>query len=239
MSVHQPSPRRHRRVRRGRVIAAAWAALIAALLAGAAPASAHVTATATDISDEGVATVNFSFSHGCDGQPTIALRVQIPEGVSDVAPQPAEGFTTQTGAPEFAWVGGSIPDGQRATFTATMRVWGDEGHTIWLKTVQACPTAEEAWVEEQAPGQAEPEFVSPSIVLPRAIAAPSTTSTASPTTTTGAAPSTTSTTTGNDAITDEGSPSSTAGLIVFVVVCAVLAGGASILYLRHRRPRVG
>ena len=36
-------------------------------------------------------------------------------------------------------------------------------------------------------------------------------------------------------ITQEGSPSSGAGLIVFIVVTVVIVGGAAILYLRHRK----
>lgn len=35
-------------------------------------------------------------------------------------------------------------------------------------------------------------------------------------------------------VTEEGSETSTAGLVVFVVVVAVVVGGAIVLYLRHR-----
>lgn len=54
----------------------------------------------------------------------------------------------------------------------------------------------------------------------------------------GAADSTTSTArmvTGSSAITDEGSPSNTAGVLVFAGVCAVIVIGALVLFLRHRR----
>ena len=56
--------------------------------------------------------------------------------------------------------------------------------------------------------------------------------------TAGAADSTTSTArmvSGSSAVTNEGSPSNSAGVLVFAGVCAVIVIGALVLFLRHRR----
>lgn len=197
-------------------------------------AAAHVNAKATQVTDDGIATVEFTFNHGCQGQPTDALRVQIPSNVADVTPQPQPGWVVNVGTDQFGWSGGSVPDHQRITFTATMRVWGEAGETIWLKTIQQCGALEEAWVEIPAPGAVEPPNVAPSIRLPRSIAPPITTTTTTSTTT---APASTAppSTAASSAITEEGSPANAVGLAVFGVVVAVILGGAAVLYLRHRR----
>lgn len=59
-----------------------------AILALAVPAmaDAHVSVTPDTLAagDHGVLT--FSFAHGCDGSPTTALRITMPEGLTSVAP---------------------------------------------------------------------------------------------------------------------------------------------------------
>ncbi|WP_334142619.1 DUF1775 domain-containing protein [Rhabdothermincola sp.] len=212
-----------------RAVCSVFAALTVSVLLPSV-AAAHVNAKATQVTDDGIATVEFTFDHGCQGQPTNALRVQIPSNVADVTPQPQPGWVVDLGPDQFGWSGGSVPDHQRITFTATMRVWGEASETIWLKTIQQCGDLEEAWVEVPAPGAAEPPNVAPSITLPRSIAPPSTT-----TTTTAPASTAPPSTAADSAITEEGSPASTAGLAVFGVVVAVIIGGAAVLYLRHRR----
>lgn len=209
---------------------------IAILVSVASPAAAHVNAKAVGISDDGVATVEFSFNHGCQGQPTNALYVQVPSNVSDVTPQPLPGWTVESGADRFGWSGGSVPDHERITFTATMRVWGEAGQIIWFKAIQKCGELEEAWVETPAPGAPEPENVAPSITLPRTIQAPTTTTTTPPTTSAPSSSVTTSTV-AEAAMAEESGSQSTVGLVVLGVVTAAIIGGALVLYLRHRTPR--
>jgi uncharacterized protein YcnI len=195
---------------------------------------AHVDASASaasSIQPNGDASVQFGFDHGCAGQPTTSLRVQIPEGVTDVVPQPVDGWQTSVSDTEFSWTGGSVPDSQPAVFVATMRVSGQEGTTIWFPTVQGCPSAEEAWIAIPAPGEAEPDNPAPSIQLPFTISPPAT---EEPPTT--EAPSTTRTTLvpGEAAITQEGSPRDNTGLVVLLVAVAAIVIAAVVLYLRYR-----
>ncbi len=199
------------------------------VLVSAAPAFAHVEVGDSSVDMTGAATVTFTFDHGCSGQPTTSLRMKIPDGVTNVVPQPVDGWQTAVTATEFSWTGGSIPDGQTGTFTATMEITGTAGTTIWFPTVQGCPSAEEAWIEIPAAGAPEPENVAPSIVL----AVDVTTTTAAPTT---AAPSTTRTTLvpGEAAVTQEGSPTNNTGLVVGLVAVGAIVVGAVALFVRYR-----
>jgi len=209
-----------------------------AVLVGAAltlpAASAHVDAdpNQSSVQPNGEASVQFVFDHGCSGEPTTSLRVQIPDGVTDVVPQPVAGWQTAVTSTEFSWTGGAVPDTERAVFTAAMRVSGAAGTTIWFPTVQGCPTLEEAWIEIASPEQAEPAKPAPSIVLPVAIEAPAGASTSS----SAAAPSTTRTTLvpGEAAVTEEGSPRDNTGLVVGLVAVGAVVVGAVMLFLRYK-----
>ena len=72
------------------------AILAAALVAGAAAAHAHVTL------DTGEAPVGASYKavlrvpHGCEGEATLKLRVQIPEGMIAVKPMAKASWTLET-----------------------------------------------------------------------------------------------------------------------------------------------
>ena len=68
--------------------------------------------------------------HGCEGSPTVAIRVKIPEGVYNLKPMPKPGWTIETkngkyaksydpghgnakvteGVVELSWSGGKLPD---------------------------------------------------------------------------------------------------------------------------------
>jgi uncharacterized protein YcnI len=214
-----------------RVLIRGLALAVVGVIGAAAPAFAHVEVSDSSVEPDGQATVAFSFHHGCAGEPTTSLRIQVPQGVSDVRPQPVDGWQTASDANEFSWTGGSVPDGDEATFTATMRVTGTAGTTVWFPTVQGCPNAEEAWIEIPATGGAEPDNVAPSIVLATTLEA----TTTAPTTTE-VQPSTTRTTLvpGEAAVTKEGSPQNSTGLVVGLVAVGAIVVGASVLYFRYR-----
>ena len=124
----------------------AGAAGAAVLLALPTAAGAHVDAAGETV--EGVTRVAFSFHHGCDGAATTGLRIQLPEGATEVVPEDPAGWTSTVGAGELAWSGGSVPDSQEATFVATMTLTDPEGTTVFLPTIQECGTAQEAWIDK-------------------------------------------------------------------------------------------
>ncbi len=138
----------------------------AVLFALSTPAFAHVTL------ENGTAAIGASYKavlrvpHGCAGDATLAVHVQIPEGFFNVKPMPKAGWTLETvtgpyaqgydnhgatlteGVKEIAWTGGNLPDAWydefvfRGTFAETL-----EPGRFFFPTVQQCANGEEAWIE--------------------------------------------------------------------------------------------
>lgn len=209
------------------------------VLASATTASAHTTARA-EAGPDGSTAVTWSFSHGCEGRPTIGLRVQVPSGAWGVIAADPPGWTSTVSSTEIHWTGGSIPDGTSARFTAAMVLRDPAGSTVTMPAIQECTDgAELAWIASPTTGDGtESTRPAPTIVVPVNSTQPPVTSAPSTTVTTMPTGSvTTRPMIGADAVTRDGSPSSAAGLWMFVLVCAVLAGGAGGLFLRQRRRR--
>jgi uncharacterized protein YcnI/copper(I)-binding protein len=110
--------------------------------------------------------------HGCDGQATHTVRLQIPEGYIGVKPMPKPGWAIATvkgdyarkydlhgeevasGVTEVTWSGGDLPDDFFDEFTVSGTLAGvEEGQTLFFKTTQLCADGEVAWTEEPAEGQ--------------------------------------------------------------------------------------
>ena len=155
-----------------RRLAVAGAVGTAVLVGLSGAAGAHVGA-ASETTD-GVTTVTFTFSHGCEEAPTTSLRVLLPEGATDVEPQDPPGWTSEVSGVEIAWTGGSIPNGDKGTFVASMVLVDPEGSTVFLPTVQGCPDGvEEAWIDKSEDPEAS--AAAPRITAGAVVAAPPTT----------------------------------------------------------------
>ena len=211
--------------------------LILVLMASSTTAHAHVTSSDEPVVSGGRTPVTFRFDHGCSGQPTTSLRVQIPPGVADVVAEDPPGWTSTVSAEEIRWQGGSIPDAEVASFVAVMTIDEPEGTIVRFPTLQGCPTAESAWIQVPDPANPEPEYPAPQIVIGTSTDAALAAEPAGPTTT--SAPAASRVPLQDTPITSAGSDQNTAGLIVFLVVVAIIAGGAATLYLRHRGGRQG
>ena len=218
------------------LLLAALTALMA-IVALAGPASAH-TGTKATAAAEGRTLITYSFSHGCDGAPTVGLRAQLPAGATGVIASNPEGWTSVVSATEIHWTGPAIADGATANFDAAMVLAQPVGSTITLPNIQECTGgAELAWIGTPSADTGESSRPAPTIVVPEnATVAPN----ATPVTT--AVTSTSSSTSGTarmatetNAITEEGSAQSDAGRWVFLGVCAVIVVGAGVLYLKYRK----
>lgn len=139
--------------RAGVVLAAAAVAIGVA----AVPASAHVVTT-PNTADTKFFHTAFRVGHGCAGSPTTAVRVQIPEGLHLVTPDPVPGWEVQVTRAvgegdgfgritEVAWVGGPLPDHEVALFGIGFRIDEKAPDVLWFPTVQQCEVGESAWVE--------------------------------------------------------------------------------------------
>ena len=207
------------------------------LVAIAGPAAAHTEAEA-EAATAGRTRITLTVEAECaDGaEPTNALRVQLPQGATDVKPENQSGWSSQVTATEITWSAAN-PTIDQDTFVVEMVLAQPVGETVYLPAIQGCPDGEEiAWIQiPTTPGEtlANP---APSIEVPANSTTP-TTAAAVPTTPSTAAGSPTTTarmSIEQTPITQEGSETNTAGLIVFIVVVVVIVGGAVILYLRHR-----
>lgn len=137
---------------------------LASIALFAAPAGAHVEAS-LDQQEGSTVTVTFSFHHGCDGEETTGLKVKLPDGTTAVTAQNPDGWTSTATDTEIDWTGGSVPDGDDASFTATMTLTAADGETVPFPTIQSCPSATNDWIEIPEAGGAEPENPAPTIVM--------------------------------------------------------------------------
>ena len=159
------------------------AALAAALLCLATTSSAfaHITLETGEASPNSTYKAVLRVGHGCEGKPTTAVRVRIPEGVIAVKPMPKPGWQLATkegkyaqsydyygtplteGVTEIAWSGGELPDAWYDEFVFRGRLTGfAPGTVVYFPVVQECPDgAVERWIEIPAPGKGEDDYESP------------------------------------------------------------------------------
>jgi uncharacterized protein YcnI len=100
---------------------------------------------------------HFRVGHGCDGSPTTALSIAIPEGVTAIAPQAAPGWTIEASKAAGAidtvtWKGGSLDAKTPGEFALAMTLPGKPGPLVFVAT-QTCATGSEIWSEVPAAGQ--------------------------------------------------------------------------------------
>ena len=103
--------------------------VLGALVAVSFPAHAHITLERTEAPVGGSYKALLRVPHGCQGSPTIAVRVKIPDGVIAVKPMPKPGWTLSVvrgkysktyeyfhnaklseGVVELSWSGGNLSD---------------------------------------------------------------------------------------------------------------------------------
>ena len=147
----------------------ASAAFAAAYLATAVPVHAHITLDTSQAPALGYVRIAVRVPHGCEGAATTGLRVQVPEGVTAVKPQPKPGWTLTvvpadapaTGghdaAPpvqEVSWRGGNLPDAYFDEFVLRVRMPDGAGQTVWFPFVQECEGGKVSrWIERPSEGQ--------------------------------------------------------------------------------------
>ncbi|MCO5154459.1 MULTISPECIES: YcnI family copper-binding membrane protein [unclassified Shinella] len=155
---------------------------IAALAVGTSAALAHVSLQLKEAPVGSTYRAILQVPHGCEGKPTNVLRVQIPEGVIAVKPQPKAGWTlekvkgayaksydyygtpTSEGVKEIVWSGGNLGDDEYDEFVLRVYLTKDlkAGETLYFPVVQECPDgAAERWIEIPAAGQSEDDLELP------------------------------------------------------------------------------
>jgi uncharacterized protein YcnI len=146
---------------------------LVALALVASPACAHVTLENRQAAVGSYYKAVFAVPHGCAGEATVKVRVQIPEGVIGVKPMPKPGWTVETvtgkyateytlhgakfseGIKEVSWSGGKLEDKYYDEFViATFLTDGLKPNTtLYFPVVQECEKGVNRWIEIPADGE--------------------------------------------------------------------------------------
>jgi periplasmic copper chaperone A len=161
----------------------ALAMMIAALSSGAAQAHPSLERQEATIGASYKAVVRVP--HGCEGSPTVRVRVQIPEGVIGVKPMPKPGWTIETkrgayaaaypyyhgavlkeGVREITWNGRLADDNyDEFVFVGFMAKTLAAGSRLHFPTFQECDKGQMAWVDIPAEGQSSHDVEHPAPML--------------------------------------------------------------------------
>ena len=159
----------------------AAAGAVAMLIVGTSLASAHITLERQEAPVGSAYKAVFRVGHGCEGSPTIRIRVQIPEGVIAVKPMPKPGWTVETvkgryeksydlygtpiaeGVKEVVWSGGSLPDEFYDEFVLRGQLTDSlpANAMLYFPTVQECDKGVERWIEIPEAGKSADDYEYP------------------------------------------------------------------------------
>jgi uncharacterized protein YcnI len=162
--------------------------LLLAAIAGTVvlrPALAHVTLESRQAAADSNYKAVLQVLHGCKQSPTVRIRVRIPDGVTDVKPQPKPGWKLETTrgksakpAPsghhshgggetisEVSWSGGELASEHFDEFTLLMRLPDRPGTTLHFPVVQDCKEGVHRWIEVEPKGKSAGESAAPALRL--------------------------------------------------------------------------
>lgn len=149
--------------------------LAASALACAGAARAHVAVAPAMAAPGATETLSFIVGHGCDGQPTTALRVEAPKAVTALEPQPKAGWTPTIetladGGRAVTWRGGA-PLTKADSFAVRMRLPSQAGRVAFV-AVQSCGATTVRWDEPAPADGPKPKHPTPMVTLAAGAAAP-------------------------------------------------------------------
>jgi uncharacterized protein YcnI len=149
----------------------------------ALPARAHVTLDRNEAPADSFFNAMVNVPHGCEGSPTLKVRVRIPEGVIGVKPQPkaswelairkeklaqpmveSHGRTITEVVAEVTWTG-KLLDENFEQFGLHMRLPNKPNETLYFPTVQECETGVHRWIEIPAAGKSRGDYKEPAPFL--------------------------------------------------------------------------
>ncbi len=152
----------------------------AIIFAAQGAALAHITLEEREAAVASTYKAVLRVGHGCEGSPTVSVRVQIPNGVIAVKPMPKPGWQLATkiepypapvryfeatlteGVREISWSGGSLPDAWYDEFVFRAQLPDAEpGTTIYFPVVQECETGIHRWIEIPAEGKSSDDYEEP------------------------------------------------------------------------------
>jgi periplasmic copper chaperone A len=124
----------------------------------------------------------FRVGHGCDGSATVAITVNLPEGVRGAKPMPKAGWTIERTTAAVAkpydshgkkvteevtaitWRGGPLPDAFFDEFAVQMQVPATPG-AVWFNVRQQCEIGEINWATTPTSGTSTRGIKAPAALL--------------------------------------------------------------------------
>ncbi|NYF11066.1 uncharacterized protein YcnI [Leifsonia sp. AK011] len=148
-------------------IAALLTAGTALALAAPLSASAHVTASASSTAAGSYSVITFSVPHGCEGSPTTAIAIEIPEDILSVTPTrnpywtfeltktpldpPTEDQSERVSVVTYS-AETPLPEGVRDTLELSVKLpAGEAGDVVEFPVTQTCEEGETLWVGDEVP----------------------------------------------------------------------------------------
>ncbi|SFS14296.1 Uncharacterized protein YcnI [Agrococcus baldri] len=159
------SDRTRPRLATGLAVGVGAAALV---LAAPVAASAHVHVTPTSTEAGATSELGFSFSHGCDGSPTTAVEVSMPDEITSIALIANPGWDVASelvdGARTVVFTADEpMSDGVRETLEVevTLPEGAADGTVLAFPALQVCESGETLWGDLDA----EAESPAPTITI--------------------------------------------------------------------------
>ena len=151
-----------------------------ALALAATAAGAHSTFEETEAAQGATSKFTLRVPHGCDGETTLKVRVQIPDGLVGVKPMPKAGWKLEVktgpysktyntgyadvseGVQEITWTG-ELPDAfyDEFVFRGTVTDAFPVDTMLYIPVVQECASKAERWIEIPAAGQSAEDLEGP------------------------------------------------------------------------------
>ncbi len=153
------------------------AAAVSCLVAGSA--QAHVSLSVSEVPAGATTLIGFGPGHGCSGSPTVAMRIQIPAGLSSVKPVAKPGWDinivhdAEGAVTEIDFTGGNLPDEWYDQFWIRAKIDAETpaGTHIWFPIVQECVEGANHWVDTPVDGQPEPDEPAPGFTVTEPLSA--------------------------------------------------------------------
>jgi uncharacterized protein YcnI/copper(I)-binding protein len=166
-----------------KVLLAASVAAFATLIAST-PSFSHATFERAEAAPGSSYKGVLRIPHGCEGQATHTVRINLPDEIVGVKPMPKAGWKLTTvegeyakpfnnhgrtetrGVRQISWSGGELLDAHYDEFVFTSTITRDApAGMIYVPVVQECANGRQAWVEIPKAGEARPKAPAPGIRL--------------------------------------------------------------------------
>jgi len=141
---------------------------------------AHITLETQSAAVGSIYKAVMRVGHGCEGSPTLKVRVQIPEGVIAVKPMPKPGWELDTveapyrlsydyhgtsmtrGVREIVWTGKLLDEHyDEFVFRAYLTDGLKPDTTLYFPAVQECEKGVDRWIEIPAEGRSADDYKYP------------------------------------------------------------------------------